>query len=112
MYIWVYFLTFYSMKVNVLVAQSCLTLWDPMDFSLPGYSVHGILQTRILEYYRILSMAQFYLYLHEPNYLIFSEFIVISGRAYPPLIVFHYFHGYYYNLPFLYKVCCPLGLTP
>ena len=30
--------------------QSCLTLWDPMDCSLQGSSVHGILQTRILEW--------------------------------------------------------------
>ena len=30
-------------------AQSCLTLWDPKDCSLPGSSVHGILQARILE---------------------------------------------------------------
>ena len=29
--------------------QSCLTLHDPMDQSLPGSSVHGILQARILE---------------------------------------------------------------
>ena len=29
--------------------QSCLTLWDPMDYSPPGSSVHGILQTRIPE---------------------------------------------------------------
>ena len=29
--------------------QSCLTLCDPMDCSLPGSSVHGILQTRILK---------------------------------------------------------------
>ena len=28
--------------------QSCLTLCDPIDFSLPGSSVHGILQARIL----------------------------------------------------------------
>ena len=34
----------------VLVAQSCPTLYDPMDFSLPGSSVHGILQARILEW--------------------------------------------------------------
>ena len=33
----------------VLVAQSCLTVCDPMDYSLPGCSVHGILQARILE---------------------------------------------------------------
>ena len=31
------------------VAQWCLTLCDPMDYSLPGSSVHGISQARILE---------------------------------------------------------------
>ena len=34
----------------VLVAQSCLTLCDPMDGSPPGSSVHGILQARVLEW--------------------------------------------------------------
>ena len=38
-----------SEKVKVLVAQSCPTLCNPMDYSLPGFSVHGILQARILE---------------------------------------------------------------
>ena len=38
-------------KWNVcLVAQLCPTLWDPMDCSPPGSSVHGILQARILEW--------------------------------------------------------------
>ena len=32
------------MKVKVKVTQSCLTLCDPMD-----YTIHGILQARILE---------------------------------------------------------------
>ena len=32
------------------VAQSCLTLRDPMDRSLPGSSVHGIFQARVLEW--------------------------------------------------------------
>ena len=32
------------------VAQLCLTLCDPMDCSPPGSSVHGILQSRILEW--------------------------------------------------------------
>ena len=31
------------------VAQSCLTLCDPMDCSLPGSSVHGIFQARVLK---------------------------------------------------------------
>ena len=35
------------------VAQSCPTLWDPMDYSLPGSSVHGILQARVLEWVAI-----------------------------------------------------------
>ena len=35
------------------VAQSCLTLCDPVDRSLPGSSVHGILQARILEWVAI-----------------------------------------------------------
>ena len=37
----------------VKVAQSCLTLCDPMDYSPPCSSVHGILQARILEWVAI-----------------------------------------------------------
>ena len=37
----------------VFVAQSCPTLCDRMDCSLPGSSVHGILQARILEWVAI-----------------------------------------------------------
>ena len=37
------------------VAQSCLTLCDSMDYSLPGSSVHGIFQARILEWVAISS---------------------------------------------------------
>ena len=36
--------------VLCLVTQSCLTLCNPMGCSLPGSSVHGILQARILEW--------------------------------------------------------------
>ena len=35
------------------VAQSCLTLSNPMDCSLPGSSVHGIFQARVLEWVSI-----------------------------------------------------------
>ena len=38
----------------LLVAQSCLTLCDPTDFSPPGSIVHGILQARTLEWVAIL----------------------------------------------------------
>ena len=39
--------------VCVLVAQSCLTLYNPVDCSLSGSSVHGIFQARILEWVAI-----------------------------------------------------------
>ena len=39
--------------MHVLVAQSCPTLCSPMDCSLPGTSVHGILQARVLEWVAI-----------------------------------------------------------
>ena len=41
------------MKVKLLVAQSCLTLCDPMDCSPPSSSVHGISQARTLEWVAI-----------------------------------------------------------
>ena len=42
-------------SVLCLVTQSCLTLCDPMDYSQPGSSVHGILQARIPEWVAITS---------------------------------------------------------
>ena len=39
--------------LKVIVAQSCLTLCNPMDCSLPGSSVHGILQAGLLEWVAI-----------------------------------------------------------
>ena len=39
--------------VHAKLLQSCPLLCDPMDCSLPGSSVHGILQARILEWVAI-----------------------------------------------------------
>ena len=39
-----------KVKSESEVTQSCLTLRDPMDCSLPGSSVHGIFQARVLEW--------------------------------------------------------------
>ena len=39
-----------EMKSESEVAQSCLTLRDPMDCSLQGSSIHGIFQARVLEW--------------------------------------------------------------
>ena len=39
-----------KVKSESEVTQSCLTLGDPMDCSLPGSSIHGIFQARVLEW--------------------------------------------------------------
>ena len=41
------------LKVKVSAAESCLTLCEPIDCSLPGSSVHGILQASMLEWVAI-----------------------------------------------------------
>ena len=57
---WGYFISslvivkFDAYLLEVLVSQSCPTLCDPMDCSLPGLSVHGILQATLLEWVVIL----------------------------------------------------------
>ena len=53
---WLFLFPYFSLfplKVKVLVSQLCPTLGDPMDCSLPGSSVHGILQARIQEWVAI-----------------------------------------------------------
>ena len=39
-----------KVKSKSKVTQSCLTLSNPMDCSLPGSSIHGIFQARVLEW--------------------------------------------------------------
>ena len=46
-----------KVKSESEVTQSCLTLRDPMDCSLPGSSVHGIFQARVLEWVAIAFSA-------------------------------------------------------
>ena len=45
--------TDWNLDSNVLVAQSCLTLFDPVNWGPPGFSAYGILQARILEWVAI-----------------------------------------------------------
>src|SRR5574337_277854 len=45
-----FLLQYMKVKGESEVAQSCPTLCDPVDCSLPGFSVHGILQARTLEW--------------------------------------------------------------
>ena len=45
-----FLLQYMKVKSESEGAQSCLTLSDPMDCKLPGFSTHGIFQARVLEW--------------------------------------------------------------
>ena len=45
-----FLLQFMKVESESEVAQSCLTLSDSMDCSLPGFSIHGILRATVLEW--------------------------------------------------------------
>ena len=47
-----------NVKSESEVTQSCLTLSDPMDFSLPGSSIHEIFQARGLEWIAIYTVKK------------------------------------------------------
>ena len=69
-----------SMKVKSEseVAQSSLTLSDPMDCSLPGFSVHGICQARVLEWVIIALSAS---NKRERSYFVMKIIMVKMGRV-------------------------------
>ena len=57
-----------KVKSESEVAQSCLTLCDPMDCRLPGSSVHGIFQARVLEWGAIaFSILELHSILYSVN---------------------------------------------
>ena len=67
----------WSQSVKVLVAQSCLTLCNPMDHSLPGSPVHGIHQARILQWVAMLSSRGSF-WLRAPSHISMSS--ALTGR--------------------------------
>ena len=48
-----------KVKSESEVTQSCPTFSDPMDFSLPGSSIHGIFQAGVLEWGAIAFSTPF-----------------------------------------------------
>ena len=61
------------------VAQSCPTLSDPMDCRLPGSSVHGILQARVLEWGAIAFSRTRYTCIQIPV-LYYNTYCIILGN--------------------------------
>jgi len=67
-----------KVKSESEVAQSCLTLSDPMDCSLPGSSTHGIFQARVLEWVAIGFSSLLIHNLSLPTFLLFLSPLPLS----------------------------------
>ena len=68
-----------KVKIESEVAQSCPTLCDPMDCSLPGSSIHGVFQARVLEWGAIaFSNNQPRQYIKKPETLLCQQRFVSS----------------------------------
>ena len=81
----VYFISFAGHAcVCAKSLQLCLTLCDPMDCNPPGCSVHGILQTRILEWLAMLSLGILPNRGSNPSFIPFPHWQVGSLPLAPP----------------------------
>ena len=69
-----------KVKSESEVVQSCPTLNDPMDCSLPGSSIHGSFQARVLEW----GARAFSVEVHEANANLSALEIMNTGK-YPSL---------------------------
>jgi len=91
------------MCVLCSVAQSCLTLCNLMNCSLPGSSIHGTLWARILEQANISSSRGSSL----PKFLVTSPLLTCLHFLSLPSICAHFFH----STPFLLYKYCPFFCT-
>ena len=80
------------------VAQSYPTLSDPMDCSLPGFSVHGIFQAGVLEWVPLPSL-NFWHTVHQFSTPIICSFSLISNST---LFYWHLFYIFYADSNLVY----------
>ena len=73
-----------KVKSESEVAQSCLTLSDPMDYSLPGSSVHGTFQARVLGWGAIaFSMTNLDSILKSRDITLPTKVLLVKAMVFP-----------------------------
>ena len=73
-----------KMESESEVAQSCLSLSDPMDCSLPGSSVHGIFQARVMEWVAIaFSMINLDSILKSRDITLSTKVCLVEAMVFP-----------------------------
>ena len=94
--------------MEVLVAQSCLTLCNPMGCSWPGFSVHGISQARILKwvaipFFRGSSWPRGQTQVSDIADRFFTVWATSTKTVFTPF--YKYFHPLSLNPSFVSKIC-------
>ena len=75
-----------KVKSESEVAQSCPTPSDPMDYSLPGPSIHRIFQAGVLEWVAI-AFSEYLLYIYTISYYMFLLYITFQMNSLNPSII-------------------------
>ena len=95
------------------VAQSCLTLCDPMDCSPPGSSLHGILQARVLEWSAIafsdILYSDYYFIFKTDTYTLFCFWSILLEMYKLFLIIYIFIDILFYFLVFSFIDSAPLS---
>ena len=75
------------MKSESEVTQLCLTLRDPIDCSLPGFSVHGVFQARVLEWVAIaFSVTNLDSILKSRDITLLTKVCIVKAMVFPVLM--------------------------
>ena len=95
-----------SHKYKLCCAQSCRTLCDPMDCSMPDSSVHGTFQTRILEWVAI-PYSKIQAAIRKLQFLasMLGKVKGSKGNEFPSYVLFNsIFPKFYFNVTSIYKI--------
>ena len=73
-----------TVKSESEVTQSCPTLSDPMDCSLPGFSIHGVFQARVLEWGAIaFSNDQPRWHIKKQRHYVANKVCLVKAMVFP-----------------------------
>ena len=73
------------------VAQLCPTLSDPMDYSLPGSSIHGIFQARVLEWV-VIAILEYQIFFFFEKQTLSKSLFDLSFIAFPFFFLLYLVH--------------------
>ena len=96
---------------QLLVTQSCSSLWDPTDCGPPGFSVYGILQARVLEWVAFLLQRIFPTQGSNPSLLCLQHWQAGSLLLVPPgkpICSFYPIFNLFHNFTTVCRICLPI----